>query len=897
MELNYLQSKIQNPRIQPDIVPRPHLIEQIEKGLWRKFTLICAPPGFGKSTLIAEWSLKAKNPICWFQVDVQDNLLDNFLIYLCNSIAQIQPGFGEELTRMINLTPRPSSDFYANAFLKELERLPFKVCIVLEDYHHINNLEIHQFTRNILEYLPKNIHIIISTREDPPFSLSRYRAKNEITEIRTGDLRFNLFETQSLLKVVSLTNLSTENLEVLFKRTEGWAAGIQLAGLSLLESSDINKSIHDFAGSNRYILDYLVEDVLNQQPLEVRNFLLKTSILDRFSADICNKITNDENSRKLLTIIETTNLFLIPLDDNRVWYRYHNLFSDLLRYRLKQEISPLELTTLHDTAAKWFETNQLWSEAVHHYYQAEKTDDCTRVATILASKLLEKGNAAKAIDWMDALPDGILFGSLGLLTIYCFSLVTASKGTLLIKFIPQLEKLIIDLREILPNETFDELYATLDVIKAMYYSTIGDNDQAIQKFEASFVYLKLNDPLKIGSLIGKAVAYQSLGEIVKAELIFSEAVSLSRKNSVTMMEISSMANQAGMQIKMGQLHKAEKLLLQSLEISHTEKNNRNPIIAESYLELAGIYFSWNQLTESRKYHSESYDWLIKWGNLDTMMAYLYQGFRLSMLDEVEDSRDYVQKAIELSEIGHLNPGTQLIAKMIRLDASALEKDLHSITHQVQEMFQLPENLKDSAYTELLLSAIEASISFQLSSLDELLILLEKIINITKTNIRINECIRAELLKTIGMMRLGSNETALKSLSNAIDLAYKEHNIIWFLLYGNTIKGLLSTLKTKYSGEGQEEFIEQIICNSSLIANQSTGKEFAQALKARSGKELSDREIEVLTLLASGLSTGAIAERLVLSPGTIKRHLHNIFEKLNVTSRIEAIRLAHDLGII
>ena len=188
-----------------------------------------------------------------------------------------------------------------------------------------------------------------------------------------------------------------------------------------------------------------------------------------------------------------------------------------------------------------------------------------------------------------------------------------------------------------------------------------------------------------------AVAYQSLGEVVKAEKIFAEAVVLSRKNSVTMMEISSMANQSGMQIRMGQLHKAEKLLLQTIEISNAEKNNRNPIIAEAYLELAGIYYSWYQLEESRKYHSESYDWLIKWGNLDSMMAYLIQGFRLSILDGFENPNDYVHKAKELSEIGHLNPGTILIAKMILLDAAILEKNLHSITHQVQEILQLPEN--------------------------------------------------------------------------------------------------------------------------------------------------------------------------------------------------------------
>ena len=241
-----------------------------------------------------------------------------------------------------------------------------------------------------------------------------------------------------------------------------------------------------------------------------------------------------------------------------------------------------------------------------------------------------------------------------------------------------------------------------------------------------------------------------------------------------------MANQSGMQIRMGELHKAEKLLLQTIEISNAEKNKRNPIIAEAYLELAGIYYSWHQLAESRKFHSESYDWLIKWGNLDSMMAYLYQGFRLSILDGIDNPNDYVQKAKELSEIGHLNPGTLLIAKMIHLEAAILEKDLHSITHQVQEILQLPENLKDSSYTELLMTAIEASIYFQIiPSWMNYFSCLKKSLRSQKQTQELTNISGLSLLKTIGLMRLGSQEKALESISRAIDIAYQEHNIIYF----------------------------------------------------------------------------------------------------------------------
>ena len=237
MTINYLLSKVRKPRIQPDLVFRPHLTDGIEKGSWRKFTLVCAPPGFGKSTLLMEWSQMTRYPVCWFQEDEQDNLIDNFLGYLCLSIQQIIPEFGAELMQLIKLSPRPGIDHFANTFIQELEKLPQKISLILDDHHLITNLEIHQFLRIVLDYLPQNVHIIISTREDPPIPLGKYRARNELTEIRAVDLRFNINETKEFIDTIAHLQISPTALAALHERTEGWVAGIQLAGLSILEST------------------------------------------------------------------------------------------------------------------------------------------------------------------------------------------------------------------------------------------------------------------------------------------------------------------------------------------------------------------------------------------------------------------------------------------------------------------------------------------------------------------------------------------------------------------------------------------------------------------------------------------------------------------------------------
>ena len=339
---------------------RPRLIEQLNEGLssGRKLTLISAPAGFGKTTLVSEWVAGCGRPAAWLSLDEGDNDPARFLTYLVAALQTIAPNVGEGVLRVLQSPQPPPIESILTTLLNEITTIPDNFILVLDDYHLIDSKAVDNALTFLLEHLPPQMHLVITTREDPNLPLARLRVRNQLTELRAADLRFTPSEAAEFLNQVMGLNLSAEDVAALETRTEGWIAGLQLAALSMQGHQDVPGFIQAFAGDHRYIVDYLVEEVLQRQPEPIRNFLLQTSILDRLNGPLCDAVTGQPGGKARLETLQRGNFFLIPLDDKRHWYRYHHLFADVLRMHLMTE-QPDQVPALHRRASEWYE--QTWS--------------------------------------------------------------------------------------------------------------------------------------------------------------------------------------------------------------------------------------------------------------------------------------------------------------------------------------------------------------------------------------------------------------------------------------------------------------------------------------------------------------------------------------------------------
>ena len=379
MNMPILATKLYIPLPRTNVVLRPRLIERLNEGLHRKLTLISASAGFGKTTLVSEWVAGCERPVAWLSLDEGDNDPTRFLTYLVAALQTIAPNIGEGVVGALQSPQPPPTESILTALLNEIAALPDKFVLVLDDYHVIDAKPIDDALTFLLEHLPPQMHLVITTREDPQLPLARLRARGHLTELRAADLRFTPAEAAAFLNQVMGLDLSAEDIAALETRTEGWIAGLQLAALSMQGREDVPGFIRAFAGDNRYIVDYLVEEVLQRQPDHVRSFLLQTAILDRLNGPLCDAVTGQEEGNARLEALERGNFFVVPLDDKRHWYRYHHLFADVLSAHLMAE-QPDQVATLHRRASEWYEQNGSAADAIRHALAAE---DFARAADLV----------------------------------------------------------------------------------------------------------------------------------------------------------------------------------------------------------------------------------------------------------------------------------------------------------------------------------------------------------------------------------------------------------------------------------------------------------------------------------------------------------------------------------
>src|SRR5215210_6530317 len=421
MSTPILTTKLYVPPPRPHAVLRPRLTGRLNEGLHRKLTLISAPAGFGKTTLLGEWVAGCERPAAWLSLDEADSDPTRFLAYLVAALQTIAPNIAEGVLGMLQSPQPPPTEAVLTTLLNETATIEDDLALVLDDYHVIDARAVDDALAFVLEHLPPRMHLIISTREDPHLPLARLRARGQLGELRAADLRFTSSEAAEFLEGVMGLDLSAQDIAALETRTEGWIAGLQLAAISMRGHEDATGFIESFTGSHRFVLDYLVEEVLQQQPDRVRTFLLQTSILERLSGPLCDAVTGQEDGRGMLEALERGNLFVVPLDDERRWYRYHHLFADVLQAHLMAE-QPDRAPTLHRRASEWYEQHGSAADAIRHALAAEDFERAAGLVELAALVML--GSSQETLyRWLMALPDEVVRARPVLSVYYAFALL------------------------------------------------------------------------------------------------------------------------------------------------------------------------------------------------------------------------------------------------------------------------------------------------------------------------------------------------------------------------------------------------------------------------------------------------------------------------------------------
>ncbi len=425
-----LSTKLSPPQLRAGLVPRPRLTRLLDDGVQpgHKLTLVCAPAGYGKTTLVADWLALIPERAAWLSLEADDGDPARFLAYLLAALQTIDPRIGRAAQRMAQAPQPPPTEALLPALTNELALVTTSFVVVLDDYHLIQALPVHQVLTFLMEHGPANMHLVIITREDPPLPLSRLRARAQIVELRQADLRFTEAEATAFLGRVPV-DLSAAEVATLYRRVEGWVAGLQLAALSLQGRTDVPGAVRSFADSPRYLLDYLLDEVFDRQPADVQQFLLQTAILERLSPALCDAVTGRSDSKRMLSVLEHANLFITPLDAAGAWYRYHPLFADLLRHRLDLGITDVatDVGGLHRRASRWFAQQRLFPEAIGH---ALAGCDWTLAAELIdqaSSPLLRRGELITLINWFGMLPPEIVHARSRLCLDYAWPLLLAGQ--------------------------------------------------------------------------------------------------------------------------------------------------------------------------------------------------------------------------------------------------------------------------------------------------------------------------------------------------------------------------------------------------------------------------------------------------------------------------------------
>jgi LuxR family maltose regulon positive regulatory protein len=949
-----LATKLYIPPPPAKVVVRPRLVERLNEELHRKLTLISAPAGFGKTTLVSEWvaSRKQREPlirVAWLSLDEGDNDPTRFLTYLVTALQTIAPDSDTGLLSVLQSpnTPPPPTEAVLTTLLNEIIAISEHFVLVLDDYHLIDAKPIGDALTFLLEHLPPQMHLVLTTREDPQLPLARLRARGQLCELRASDLRFTPSEAAEFLNQVMTLNLTAEDVALLETRTEGWITGLQLAALSVQGHADVTGFIKSFAGDNRYIVDYLVEEVLERQPESVRRFLLQTSILERLNGHLCDAVTGQQegSSQARLEALERGNFFVVPLDDRRQWYRYHHLFAEVLHAHLLAETAgqPDQVSTLHRLASKWYEHHGSAADAIRHALAARDFERAADLVELAVPAMFSSRQDAMVLGWFRALPDQVVQMRPVLSADYAHALLANGELDAVEARLRDAERWMdqsVDTPDIpadlgarpgsqglaagmivVDEEAFRRLPGTIALARAGYTFALGDVAGIIKYARRVLDLVPVDDHFSRGA----AAAFLGLaswlsGDLEAAHRSYADGMSQLQMAGRTSDAINGAIALADIRIAQGHLHEAMRTYERGLQLATAgfpasarvpaakrQGAREQTALGEHALRgTADMYVGMSALYRERNELDAATQLLLKSKQLGELIGLPQNRYRWHVaMARIREAQGDLDGAVDLLGeaerlyINGLAPNVRPIAALKTRVWVAQGRLGEALDWTRERRLSVGDDLsylrefEHITLARLLLARYESDYGDRADgSLREVMGLLERLLHAAEEGERTGSVIEILVLQALTHETQGDISAALGALRQALTLAEPEGYVRLFVDEGMPMAILLEEAAKRWPAQ---RYVRRLL--AAFGAAREAGKaEDGTPVKQGSIEPLSERELEVLRLLRTELTGPEIARELTVSLHTVRTHTSNIYNKLGVDKRRAAVRRAEDLGL-
>ena len=947
-----LTTKIHIPPVRSELVSRPLLIQRLDEGLKHKLTLVSAPAGFGKTTLLGEWIHQIRSgrgavtaPLLqagWLSLDESDNDPARFTAYLVAALqAALEPAWQDALTDD-QASQVPPQEEVLTRLINQVATIPHQLALILDDYHLITAQGVHDALVFLLDHQPENLCLIIASRSDPPLQLPRLRARGQLLELRQADLRLTADEAAAFLNQVMGLGLSPEDVTALEARTEGWVAGLQMAALAMRgiaaqgmprgarEQAGLSEFIQAFTGSHRFILDYLMEEVLEQQPPTIQEFLLTTSILRRLTGPLCDAVrfglaesagfgpgavadpqgtdlAGRADSRSILESLDAANLFIVPLDDERRWYRYHRLFSDLLRKRLRQTHPDL-VPVLHRRASEWHEQQGMMAAAIDHALAAEDFERAADLIEGCVEATFMRSEVVTFLHWMERLPDEWVRTRPTICFYHAWALLM-SGGSLDLA-----EQRLQDIAcmqdaaesgEVMPGRMV-ALQAYTSLFRADTGRTIELCHEALETLPESDLFLR--------SIVTWMLSLASLADSDPQDV--SQALKeLARKGQEVgnpMVAVSALCYQARLQAREGRLHRVKETLERALQLATDGQGRRLPIASEALIGLGKLWGEWNDLEAAETYLLESIGLAKQWSELASFDAYIPLVRIRAAQGDVPGAREALETAQQLALRSKVTEVDDIVVDLQQAHFLVTQGDIEGATRWAESRGLVPgaatepepgpgEGLdflreRMQKYEQIVLARLFIAQDRAAEALD----LLEPLLIQARELGRVDLVIEVQILRALAWQTTGDDEQAMDALTEALSLAEPGGWVRTFVDEGPAMADLLRRAASQgiTPARGTAPAYVASLIGAFDAPGHGEGATEPQYRPAQPLVEpLSEREMEVLRLLSAGLSNPEIAEQLYIAVSTVRSHCKSIYGKLDVHKRWDAVHRAQELGLL